>query len=52
MTTSQLLTTTEVAQRRGVSRQAILAQVTRGTLEPSLTLGNGYYLFTPAQVAA
>ncbi|GAB3118378.1 hypothetical protein [Glaciibacter psychrotolerans] len=47
MTTEQLLTTTQVAAARGVSRQAILAAVKRGTLTPAFTLGNGYYLFEP-----
>lgn len=40
-----LITTTQLAERRGVTRQAILAAVRRGRLVPLITLANGHYLF-------
>lgn len=49
---TQLLTTRELAARRGVTRQAITGAVARGSLVPAVTLANGYYLFTEDQVDA
>lgn len=48
MSTSELLTTTQLASARGVTRQAVLMAVSRGTLTPSITLDNGYFLFDRA----
>lgn len=45
MNKRELVTTTQVADLEGVSRQAILARVRRGTLKPYLTLENGHHLF-------
>jgi DNA-binding transcriptional MerR regulator len=50
--TNELLTTSELALTRGVTRQAIAAAVKRGALEPAMVLGNGYYLFTPDEQPA
>ena len=52
MTTHQLLTTTQVASRLGITRQGILMRIKRGTLTPSVTLANGFYLFTETQFEA
>lgn len=40
-----LMTTTELANHLGITRQAVLARVRRGTLKPTQTLANGHYLF-------
>ena len=42
---AELITTTQLASRLGVTRQAILARVRRGTLQPFKTLANGHHLF-------
>lgn len=43
------MTTTELAEALGVSRQAVLKRVARGTLKPAETLANGHYLFRPVE---
>lgn len=43
-----LMTTTEYAARLGVTRQAVLNRVRRGTLKPYRTLANGHHLFKAA----
>ena len=45
-TQQRLFTTSEVAAKRGVSRQAIVQAVWRGTIVPAQRLANGNYLFT------
>lgn len=51
MSERELITTTQLAAARGVTRQAILAAVNREVLKPAIVLANGHYLFTPDQVA-
>jgi len=41
----ELVTTTQLAQRLGVTRQAVSAKVRRGSLRPYKTLANGHHLF-------
>lgn len=48
MSENELLTTTQLASARGVTRQAVIAAVKRGALTPSITLDNGYFLFACA----
>ena len=45
-----LLTTSELATARGVTRQAIAAQVKRGTLVPVQITSGGHFLFDQKQV--
>jgi DNA-binding transcriptional MerR regulator len=47
MSNINLVSTSALASARGVSPQAIRAQVKRGTLCPALQTSGGYYLFTP-----
>lgn len=47
MEACELVTTTELALSRGVTRQAILLAVKRGTLVPAHTMANGHHLFEP-----
>jgi DNA-binding transcriptional MerR regulator len=47
MSIPQLQSTTELAAARGVTPQAIRAQVGRGTLTPLYTTSGGAYLFAP-----
>ncbi len=47
-----LLTSRQLAEARGVSRQAITQAVARGTLKPAFKLANGNYLFTEDQAEA
>ena len=49
---TNLLTTSQLAEARGVTRQAIAQAVRRGTLAPAVTLENGNYLFTEDQAEA
>ncbi len=49
METSKLIATSELARRRGVTRQAISQAVRRGVLTPAQVLPNGNYLFTEDQ---
>lgn len=49
--TTTLLTTRQLADARGVTRQAITQAVNRGSLTPAVTLANGNYLFTEDQIA-
>lgn len=50
MQTSSVLTTRELAARRGVTRQHIARMVREGKLQPAVTLANGAHLFTEDQV--
>lgn len=53
MTTPDLLTTTQVAARLGLTRQAVLARVKAGTLAPSYTQpANRGYLFDQRNLPA
>lgn len=45
MTRRELITTTQLAEKLGVTRQAVLNRVRRGTLKPYRTLANGHHLF-------
>jgi len=45
MAQRELITTTQLANRLGVTRQAVLARVRRGSLKPYKTLDNGHHLF-------
>lgn len=49
METNHLVTTRELAETRGVTRQAIAQAVRRGTLKPAMKLSNGAYLFNAEQ---
>jgi len=49
MQTSSALTTRELAERRGVTRQHIARLVREGKLKPAMTLANGVHLFTEDQ---
>lgn len=51
-TLPRLLTTTELAKARKVTRQAISQAVRRGKLTPAAQLVNGNYLFTEDQIEA
>lgn len=48
----KLFTTREVAEARGLTRQAISRAVREGRIEPAATLGNGAHLFTEDQAQA
>ena len=53
MTTSDLLTTTQVAARLAITRQGVLARVKAGTLAPVYTQpANRGYLFNATDVKA
>lgn len=52
MQTSSVLTTRELAERRGVTRQHIARLVREGKLTPAATLSNGAHLFTEDQADA
>lgn len=54
MTSSRLLTSTEVAERLGIARQTVAWRVARGQLTPAQKLPgrNGAYLFDPEQIEA
>ncbi|WP_141887262.1 type IV toxin-antitoxin system AbiEi family antitoxin domain-containing protein [Leucobacter komagatae] len=47
----KLLTTREVADERGVTRQAISRAVREGRIIPAATLANGAHLFTEDQAS-
>ena len=49
MTTLCLLTTRQLAERRGCTRQNIARLVREGKLQPFATLDNGAHLFTEDQ---
>ncbi|MGP4975834.1 helix-turn-helix transcriptional regulator [Brachybacterium tyrofermentans] len=54
MTSSKLLTSSEVAERLGISRQTVAWRVARGQLAPAQQLPgrSGAYLFDADQIAA
>lgn len=52
MTTITLLTTRQLAEHRGVTRQHIARLVREGKLAPYATLANGAHLFTEDQAEA
>lgn len=54
MTSSQLLTSTEVAERLGIARQTVAWRVARDQLTPVQKLPgrNGAYLFDAEQIEA
>lgn len=52
MDTLTLLTTRQLAERRGVTRQHIARLVREGKLAPYATLANGSHLFTEDQIEA
>ncbi|MBP1326721.1 putative site-specific integrase-resolvase [Leucobacter exalbidus] len=49
MTTPALITTRQLAERRGCTRQHIARLVREGKLTPVTTLDNGAHLFTEDQ---
>lgn len=51
MFTLKLITTRQLAEARGVTRQHIARLVRDGKLTPAVTLDNGGHLFTADQVA-
>lgn len=52
MTSFELVPTSKVADRLGVTRQGVLDMVARGAIKPTTKLAvvNGTYLFDPAEV--
>lgn len=49
MATNQLMTTRQLADHRGVTRQHIARLVREGKLAPAMTLANGAHLFAEDQ---